>query len=181
MLEGHDRKARKANRVVTEALRLEALCNDLLDFARSSEPNRTSTDPRALLRDAAEAVSSDIAVDTARAPERWSIDPLRMRQALENILRNAAQASPDGVPPRARVATEGKHLVFEITDRGPGIAEDEVDIIFEPFHTKRIRGTGLGLAVTRRIVQQHDGRITASNRPDGGACFRIELPSASPA
>jgi two-component system sensor histidine kinase HydH len=66
--------------------------------------------------------------------------------------------------------------VIEVRDRGPGIPAGEEERIFEPFHTTRMRGTGLGLAVARRIVSLHGGTIAARNGDDGGAVFTIELP-----
>jgi two-component system sensor histidine kinase HydH len=79
---------------------------------------------------------------------------------------------------RARVAAENGRLVFEVRDSGPGVPEDERERIFEPFYTKRVRGTGLGLAVAKRVVELHRGTISVVNAPDGGAVFRVALPRA---
>jgi two-component system sensor histidine kinase HydH len=99
-----------------------------------------------------------------------------MEQVLINLLRNALQASPDGAEVDFTVAEERRALSFEVRDRGEGIVEAEAEQIFEPFQTNRVRGTGLGLAVAKRIVEGHGGRISASNHPDGGAVFRVLLP-----
>ena len=71
-------------------------------------------------------------------------------------------------------SSNGKHV--EIRDHGPGLPTGEEERIFEPFHTRKVRGTGLGLALVRRIVTQHGGTIVARNAPEGGAVFRIALP-----
>jgi two-component system sensor histidine kinase HydH len=99
-----------------------------------------------------------------------------MRQALTNLLLNALEASPPGVPAEARVAAEGDALVFTIRDHGPGIPPGDAERIFEPFYTTRAKGTGLGLAVAQRIVHLHGGKVTAANDSSGGAVFRIVLP-----
>jgi len=169
---------RKANRVVDEATRLEVLTSDLLDFARSGPMDLRAVDPVALLRAAAaELPEATIAIDGTQAPTRWLLDERRFRQAvLVNLLRNAVQASPARRPPRAGVALENGSLVFTIQDFGPGLPPGPPGRIFEPFFTTRTTGTGLGLAVARRIVELHGGRIEASNGPEGGAQFRIVVP-----
>ncbi len=173
--DGRERK--KAERIVLEAQRLEALSGDLLDFSRSGPIDRTDTDPAALLRAAAESVDpSRIVLSVEQAPPRFPLDAPRVRQALTNLLTNAVQASPDGVPATARVALEGARLVFTVSDRGPGIPPGDLERIFEPFYTTRPNGTGLGLAVAQRIVQMHGGTLTAANEPGGGASFRVAIP-----
>ena len=175
--DGRERK--KAERIVLEAQRLETLSGDLLDFSRSGPIDRGDTDPAALLRTAAEPVdASRIVLSVDQAPPRFPLDAPRVRQALTNLLVNAVQASPDGVPATARVALEGDRLVFTVSDRGPGIPPGDLERIFEPFYTTRPTGTGLGLAVAQRIVQMHGGTVTAANHPGGGASFRVAIPRA---
>jgi len=172
---------RKADRVVDEATRLEMLSTDLLDFARTGPMDLRPINPVALLRASAAQVSEGaIGVDGQTAPERWLLDERRFGQAvLVNLLRNAVQASPPGRPPEARVMLEGGRLVFQIRDFGPGLPAGAEERIFDPFFTTRTTGTGLGLAVARRIVELHGGRIVAANALEGGALFRIELPRRS--
>jgi two-component system sensor histidine kinase HydH len=169
---------RRAERVVDEAKRLEILTADLLDFARSGPMDLSATDPSAMLRSAAERFPSvRIAVDTTRAPEQWPLDERRFGHGvLENLLRNAVQASPASRPPEARVFVDNGTLVFTVRDFGPGLPKGEEERIFDPFFTTRAQGTGLGLPLARRIVELHGGRIVASNAADSGAVFRIELP-----
>jgi signal transduction histidine kinase len=76
------------------------------------------------------------------------------------------------------VRVDAGACVFEVCDRGPGVPAGDRELIFEPFHTTRIRGTGLGLAVSRRIVELHDGRIDVGDNPGGGAVFRVIVPRA---
>ncbi|HUF68498.1 MAG TPA: ATP-binding protein [Longimicrobiales bacterium] len=167
----------KADRVVGEAKRLENLVTDLLAFTRSAPIARRSVDPARLLRSAVDEVGGDtFTIEDAGAPSEWSLDPDRIRQALTNLLRNAAQASPEGMTIETSVAAANGKLVFTVRDHGDGLRSGDEGRVFEPFYTTRTQGTGLGLAVASRIADMHDGSITAANHPDGGAIFRIEIP-----
>jgi two-component system sensor histidine kinase HydH len=138
-------------------------------------------DPRQLLRESVAEVSggadeSPVDIDDASAPERWPLDARRLRHALVNILQNAVQATPASAPPRVRVAQEQDRLVYEIRDFGPGLEPGASERVFDPFFTTRTNGTGLGLAVARRVAEMHGGTITAGNHPEGGAWFRLAIP-----
>jgi two-component system, NtrC family, sensor histidine kinase HydH len=173
-----ERSRKKADRVVAEAMRLEALTNGLLEFARTGAIHREPADPAALLREAAAAVDEQrVAIEASGAPAEWPLDRQRMRQVLINLIENAAEASPEAAV-AARVAAERDRLVFVVRDHGPGIAADDLGRIFEPFFSRRVQGTGLGLAVAKRLVELHGGTLTARNAPGGGAEFSITLPRA---
>ena len=171
----------KANRVVEETERLEALTTDLLSFVRSGTLTRRSVDPASIVRAAMESVGvARATLDTVNAPRTWLLDPDRLRQALENILKNAAQASESDAPPvEISIHVDGSWLVYVVRDHGPGIPEAQLSQVFEAFHTTRTRGTGLGLAIAERVVQQHGGSIEARNHPDGGAVFTIRVPASA--
>ncbi len=182
MLPAGERPRAKAERVVDEAVRLETLTNDLLAFVRTGELHRAPVDPTAILRDAiaavalpeaARALPEPIAIDTRAAPATWSLDAGRIRQVLTNLLDNAVSAGP---PARAAITTVGDRLIFEITDRGPGIPAADRPHLFEPFFTRKTQGTGLGLAVAERVVALHGGAIQVDDAPGGGARFRVLLP-----
>ena len=108
-----------------------------------------------------------------------------MRQVLCNLVRNGLQATERSEAsasnrdrPRVSVcvASSGDRLFYRVRDIGPGIPAGKESVIFAAFHTTRVRGTGLGLAVAKRIVDRHGGTIEAENHPEGGASFRIEIP-----
>jgi two-component system sensor histidine kinase HydH len=167
-----------ADRVVTEAMRLERLMNDLLDFVKKGELRRAPTDPNEVLRAAIASVgASEVRPVFLPAGEKWSLDGDRLQQALENVLRNAVQAGAAGQPVEATVERRSGALRFVVRDHGSGIKPGDEERIFEPFVSDRVRGVGLGLAITRRIVEQHGGVITARNHPEGGAEVVIELRS----
>jgi two-component system sensor histidine kinase HydH len=175
MLPGGDKPRAKADRVVDEAMRLEQLTNDLLQFVRTGTIQRTPVDPAALVRDAASSVAGDVMVDATGAPATWSLDAGRIRQVVINLIDNAVAAGP---PVTVAVRAGRGHLILEVADRGPGVAEDDRDRIFEPFFTGKTQGTGLGLAIVRRVVELHGGTIAVHPNPGGGAMFRAEIPAS---
>lgn len=168
----------RADVVVDEAVRLERLANGLLDFVRTGNLRKQPVEPAALARAAADEVDgARIDVDAGAAPATWSMDPDRMRQVLVNVMRNAIEASPEGARVSARVWGERGALRIAVRDRGPGIPAGEEQAIFEPFRTSKTRGTGLGLAVARRIVELHGGEIRAARGDDGvGAVIDVKVP-----
>lgn len=167
-----ERMRAKAQRVVDEALRLENLTRDLLAFVGTGELSREDIDVGALVRDAASTAEGTVTVTCADGLE-WSLDRSRMRGALTNIIENALQAGP---PIAAVVTVAHGRLVVDIADRGPGVPLADRARIFEPFHTTKATGTGLGLAVARRIIEAHRGTIAVGDAPGGGAVFHIEIP-----
>lgn len=114
-------------------------------------------------------------------------DPLRLEEVLVNLINNARSAlsnKADGLK-KLRLASsahgDGSQVLIEISDTGEGIAPNITDKIFEPFFTTREpgRGTGLGLSVARKIIQEHHGKIDVQSEPGQGATFRIVLPVAA--
>ncbi len=166
--------ADKAARIVFEAKRLESLTNNLLDFVRTGLPRRRAIDPLQVVTAAVAEVGSDrFAIFDDEAPRSFPLDPDALARALTNILRNAAQASVGAIDVTLR-ERDGR-LEIEVRDRGPGIPDDMLERIFDAFETTRTRGTGLGLAVARRVVESHGGSIEAANHPDGGAVVTLRV------
>jgi len=175
--EGEKSRA-KADRVVSEAIRLETLSNDLLEFARAGELRLAEADPTALVREVASTVAPGrVTVIDAGAPRTWRFDPTRLRQVLVNAVENAAEMGDGAI--EAEVSRAGKDLAIVVRDHGPGIAEADLPHVFEPFFTRRTDGTGLGLAVSRRLVELHGGTISLANAPGGGAILRLTLPRST--
>lgn len=174
MLPPDEKPRKKADRVVEEAVRLEQLTIDLLQFVRTGAIERTAVDPRAIVSD---AVGGRAALELDHAPASWKLDGGRFREVVANLVDNALAAAGEG-----KVAVRLDHrdgaMVLEVADRGPGVPEDQRDKIFEPFVTGKTRGTGLGLALTRRIVELHGGTIAVLSNPGGGALFRVEIPES---
>ncbi|MEZ4264856.1 MAG: ATP-binding protein [Myxococcota bacterium] len=174
------RSLAKAERVVAEAVRLERLTTEVLEFSRSGAVERREVSPMAVLRRAAEVAGEGrVSVEDAGAPALFSLDADRLEQVLVNLIRNAVQASADGAVVEARAAGDRRGgLRFEVRDFGAGFSAEARARLFEPFHTTKITGTGLGLAVARRIVEAHGGSIEATNHPEGGALLTVRIPAA---
>lgn len=166
-----------------EAARMEQMLQTFLDFAR----------PARLIRDRVDAVAeAQQAIDIVRPrAERVGVtirhrigsavdllaDRQQLRQVLLNLLINAIDAQPGGGEIVVRIGpSAGGEASIEVADRGDGIRPEIQQRLFEPFVSSKETGIGLGLAVSQRIVNSHGGRITAANRPDGGAAFCVRLP-----
>ncbi len=120
----------------------------------------------------------DIGPDVALAP----FDALLIEQVLINLLENAAKYGPPDGAIDVTARERGPELVVEVSDRGPGLREDELERVFEKFYRGRTRdghGAGLGLTICKAIVEAHGGRIWASNRAGGGATLAFALPLGS--
>lgn len=174
------RSLAKAERVVAEALRLERLTTEVLEFARSGAVERRAVSPMAVLRRAADVAGEGrVTVADAEAPALFSLDADRLEQVLVNLIRNAVQASEPGAGVEASVEGDRRGgLRFEVRDHGGGLSAEASARLFEPFHTTKITGTGLGLAVARRIVEAHGGSLEATNHPEGGALLTVRIPAA---
>jgi two-component system sensor histidine kinase HydH len=173
MLPDGDKRHSKAERVVDEAVRLEHLTQDLLAFVRTGELQRTHADPLAIVRDAV-GDRAGVTITSQGAPATWSLDAPRFREVLVNLVDNAVAAGP---PVTVAVGIVGGALTIDVADRGPGVPDADRERIFEPFHTNKTQGTGLGLAVARRVVEAHGGTIVVGSAAGGGALFRVTVPA----
>ncbi len=105
------------------------------------------------------------------------VDAKRLRRVFYNLAHNAAEAMPTEGELTLRFTLTNEELITELADTGPGIAPEIADRLFEPFATHgKAHGSGLGLSICKKIVEDHGGRITARNQPDGGAVFAFSLP-----
>lgn len=165
-----------------------ALCNgiisDLLDLVRDRPPDRQPTDVGLVARDAALSVPHPEGVEIAvHAPEELphaAVDAGQYRQLVVNLVLNAVQAQGQSGRVDVRLVITGEHLVLGVEDQGPGMTPAVLEKLFVPLFTTRVTGTGLGLALCRRIVEKHNGTISASNRAEGGAVFVVRIPVSPP-
>jgi hypothetical protein len=182
-------------RASDEVTRLTRLTEQLLFLARSDEdrivlqPERVSL-PDLLIGSAEQAAGRASAVGVscrveAPAGLMATLDPDRIRKAIDNLVDNALRFAPAGTPIVISARAAGPDLVIEVRDRGPGFPSQFLPHAFERFRrpdSGRARsdgGAGLGLAIVSAIAQAHGGRATAGNRPEGGAVVMLELPDAA--
>ena len=178
-------------RIEDEAQRMGVLVEDLLTLARLDQIAETphdDVDLATLARDAADdaramAPDRDLALDAGDAVVRGDADQLR--QVLANLLRNAIVHTPAGTRIDVDVHREEDDVVLRVRDHGPGLPSAGGAPIFERFwraeggRERGKAGAGLGLAIVDGIVRAHDGRVSATNAPGGGACFVIRLPAVT--
>ena len=175
--------------ILAEAERLDRLVANLLDLSRL-QADAVHADP-------APCAIDDIVVQALREmggrAERVEVslpdhspvarvDAVQVERALVNLIENALEYSPAQEPVRLQVLSHGTHGLVRVIDHGPGVASDEAERIFEPFHRGRsagsVRGAGLGLAIARGFAEASGGRVWVESRGGQGATFTLELPLA---
>lgn len=171
-----------AGKIVHQSLRMESLVNDLLAFAREDRGERQRTDLSALVRECVtmirmEADSARVEVIcTPQAAIHVLVVSDRIIQLLLNLLKNGLQAMPNGGELRVELENKKTGVIIRIRDSGIGIPPENIHHIFEPFWTNRANGTGLGLALCRKVVQEHGGSLTVESTSGVGTTFTVTLP-----
>ncbi len=195
-----DRTPEEYVRVLDSALeeseRLSRLAEDLLTLTRSEagvlDPQIQAVDlservERTVARLSLEAGEMGVELrQAAEGPVSGHVDPDLFDRVVWNLLGNAVKFSPPGGSVTVTVRETGAGAELEVADEGPGIPETQLQKVFERFfridearsHSGDDSGTGLGLAIAKAVVELHGGEITASNRPEGGAVFRVIFPTA---
>jgi signal transduction histidine kinase len=175
---------------------MAALVNDLLDVAKIEsgklQLNLEPTDLPALVRQNValnEPLARNKEIELRRSVESLpttTVDPAKIEQVLNNLISNAIKYSPPNTTVDVQLRQDDGRAVLSVEDRGPGIPEDELDALFQPFQTTSVRATagekstGLGLVITKRIVEGHGGEITVESEVGEGTTFTVELPLDGP-
>lgn len=182
-----DPRVEKLGIIAGEAKRLEHLLVEVRDFTRPPRPSLVETALNELVRQVASLFQEQAAAQgvTARldlAPElpACPLDPNQIKQVLINLTKNALEAMPDGGELSISTGLDADFVRIEIKDTGPGIPEEVMKKLFHPFFSTKTKGTGLGLAVSYKLVQDHGGEITVWSAPDQGARFTVRLPLSGP-
>jgi len=180
------------DRIVKEADRMETLLKNLLKFARPPLPQMEISNLNRALEYTVKNVELSLTgsmtkeiLFTCELDERQpsvEMDTAQMQQVFLNIYLNAVDAfqKPGQIITRTRMLGEENKVQIEIEDTGPGISENALDNIFTPFFTTKSKGTGLGLPICRRLIDQHKGTITAISKIGEGTRFIITLPITQP-
>lgn len=171
-----------------EVVRLNRIVEEFLTLARPPGLELKPCKPAVLLEEldrlvAAEAERRGISwsvVGTEGLPEEAIWDTERLKQAIWNVVLNALDASSPGGSVRVEAAPHEDGAVIAVTDTGPGIPPEAIERIFEPYFTTKAGGTGLGLALARRIVEAHGGRIAVESEAGRGTTVRLIIPTRHP-
>jgi C4-dicarboxylate-specific signal transduction histidine kinase len=161
----------KRNDLQTQPLAVGQLFDDVLTLVRADAATRQ--------------VKIDVAVVPADLPPVCG-DRVHLQQVLLNLVVNGMDALGSAIGGERRVSVSvrlgvGQRVEISVSDTGPGIAADQLDLVFDPFFTTKATGMGMGLAISRTLVEAHGGRLWAENIADGGASFRFTLPRAEAA
>lgn len=166
-----------------EVRRMEQSLNTFLDFARPPKLQRKPVvlnalieDVFGLLRPRADKQRVSLRLDAPAASVIATVDPEQLRQVLVNLGLNALDAMPTGGTLRIEVSRERDGVGVEIADTGGGLSKAIVPRLFQPFASTKDTGLGLGLVISKRIIEDHGGTLTATNRTGGGASFMVRLP-----
>jgi len=190
LLEDMDRESpyyENLEKIVKETTRCKDIVRGLLEFARPKEPEAASTDINELLDKSLSLVGSQSLFQNIRVNKQYRhdlprivADSAQLQQVFTNIILNAADAMQGNgtLTLRSLLDTDGKNIVIEFSDNGPGISEDNIKKIFDPFFTTKEvgHGTGLGLSISYSIIRKHQGTIEVRSKPGEGATFAVKLP-----
>ncbi|MBS1161707.1 MAG: multi-sensor signal transduction histidine kinase [Proteobacteria bacterium] len=176
-----DLLARGTQTIINQVQAMKRMVDDFRDYARLPLPDVQPLDINGLIGEVLglyESSSAAIEMQLAADLPRIQGDPTQLRQVIHNLLRNAEDALEGRVGSRIKILTEvtGRSARLLISDNGPGFPVELLPRIFEPYVTTKARGTGLGLPIVKKIVEEHLGRIEISNAPEGGARIDIRLP-----
>jgi two-component system sensor histidine kinase AtoS len=168
-----------------ELQRLGRIVGQMLNFSRPPSADYRPIQVADIIRYAlslteSQLLRSGISVDVSVADSLPAVrgSPDQLVQVLLNLILNAEEAMPGGGLLRLSARLVDQNIELTVTDDGPGFAPEALSQLFQPFHTTKEEGTGLGLSVSHSIIQQHGGTISASNVPGGGAAVTIKLPLA---
>ncbi|MDC7786048.1 PAS domain S-box protein [Rhodoplanes sp. TEM] len=172
---------------VEQSLRAGQIIRRLRDFVANREPEKRIESLKTLIEETSAlalvgAKESGVRVRLLLDPavDRVFVDKVQIQQVLLNLMRNAIEAmeaSPQRILTVATSPGPDRHVTIEVSDTGSGIAAEIAGQLFQPFATTKTYGMGIGLSISRTIVEGHDGRIWAEPCPGGGASFRFTLPS----
>lgn len=168
--------------IVKECQRLNDLLTHFLAFARPRSPQYQTVEIASLFRAVLDLAGHAATGKTIRfhtevgAVGPLDCDPELLQQVILNLVINSIQALPQGGEVELLAKPEDSRIVIQVRDNGCGVREPDRDRIFDPFFTTKETGTGLGLPVAHKIVEQHGGFMTAQNNPGGGMTFSVVLP-----
>jgi two-component system sensor histidine kinase HydH len=178
-----DREKEKLDLITKEVSRLENMLIEVRDFTRPTTPRKTKGGINPLIQevlDLMKPVFSDqrieIQIDLDPHLPEFEFDPEQLKQVLLNLIKNAAEAMTSGGRLRVKTYPLTSNVHIEISDTGKGISPEHLTSLFRPFFTTKKRGTGLGLAVSYKIIHDHNGDIQVASEVNQGTRMVVQLP-----
>ncbi len=186
---GSDDKVKDAlEKLNTQSLRAGAVIERIQRFARAQETTKELVDLNDLVTDLLKLADSDarmhdieLELTLADALPQLFADPVQIQQVILNLIRNGIDAMNEincrnGRCIQLLTLLDGGEVRLEVRDQGPGVAEDQSELVFTPFHTTKKEGMGMGLSICRSIISEHGGELRFKNNDQAGACFYFSLP-----
>jgi len=180
------------DKIERAAVQVEGLISQILDLAKLQHNDELALQKQDLVQamrlwvqDAElELANKSLQVSWQLPQEKilWHFDHVWMQRAFDNVLRNAIRFSPEGGELEINLARTSAGIEFSLCDQGPGVPEDKLEAIFEPFTQVDLArdhasgGYGIGLAMVQRIIRLHGGKVMAENREGAGFCMHWSLP-----
>ncbi len=169
----------------TEVTRLDLIITQFLSAIRPTTPTMTLEKIDDVLKETLNLIKQEIqdrnisvSIDCPKSIPEIKIDRNQIKQAFFNLIRNALQAMPDGGKLSIVISVSDRFVSVSFRDTGTGISSDELGKIFEPYHTTKEKGSGLGLMIVQRIIRDHGGEIDVVSKEGVGTSFTILLPRA---
>lgn len=171
---------------------IEKFIKELLNYARVSELNLDSFSMEQIIDGSIKMIADSLELKNVTLEKKYApdlpqvrVDADKVRQVILNILRNCLEAVDVGgqiwISVSLNALASGPRLMVEISDNGKGVPQKDWENVFEPFYTTKASGIGLGLAIARKIIEQHQGAIRVKSRDGQGSCFEILFPYESDA
>jgi len=181
-----------ASRIIQDVTRASEIISRIRSLFKKEEPQRESVDVNeviremiVLLRNEASRYSIPIHAELAEDFPKVMADRIQLQQVFMNLMLNGIEAMKDmGTGGKLTIRSqqgEGSHLLVSVSDTGTGLPPEQADKLFNPFFTTKPQGTGMGLSISRSIIESHSGRLWATVNSDGGATFHFTLPIESTA
>ncbi len=168
--------------IESEIRQANSIIDEILGFARTRELNPKLTHLNSYMEEMLMSFPFPPHIELVRqlAPENptVNIDTDEMAQALRNLIKNGIEVMPEPGKMHVRTEMAGNMVRIDVEDAGPGIPKETLEKIFAPFFTTKARGTGLGLAVVKKVVDRHKGRVEVTSSLGKGTCFRLFIPLA---
>ncbi|HRR33865.1 MAG TPA: ATP-binding protein [Kiritimatiellia bacterium] len=167
----------------TEVERLDTIIRQFLRALRPMQPVLRPEQPTDVLQETLALLKTEfenrritVSVDITETIPTVQLDRSQIKQVFFNLIKNALEAMPDGGALRIEMDAGDVYVDIAFIDTGKGITPEEMQRVFEPYHTTKRTGSGLGLMIVQRIIDEHGGEIELSSKPGVGTCFKVRLP-----